>query len=69
MIEGGVGISPNIFLIMFKQNGASLGTSNRYMCLDIMPQEGSLPIWKYFNKDIQYIDICPMIHCMCRNSK
>ena len=60
------GTSPrSIFLVIFIQNGAILGNSNGYTCLDIMPQqEGRLPI--YLIIDVQYIVIyIHLRHCMC----
>ena len=46
VIEGGMGVLPqNFFFVIFIQNGAILGNSYWYTCLDIMPQqEGRLPI-------------------------
>ena len=54
VIEGGFGVLPqNYFLVIFIQNGAVLGNSNGYTCLDIMPQqEGRLPL--YLIRDVQY---------------
>ena len=46
VIELVLGSSPIIFLVIFIQNGAILGSSYWYTCLDIMPQqEGRLPIY------------------------
>ena len=55
VIEGGYwGPPPELFLVIFIQNGAILGNSNGYTCLDIMPQqEGWLPI--YLIRDVQYL--------------
>ena len=41
-------------LVIFMQNGASLGNNYAYMCLDIMPQqEGTLPSKHiYLNRDV-----------------
>ena len=57
---------PELFFVIFIQNGAILGNSNGYTCLDIMPQlEGRLPI--YLIRDVQYIVIyINLIHCICR---
>ena len=56
VIEGGMGPPPELFLVIFIQNGAILANSNGYTCLDIMPQqEGRLPI--YLIRDVQYIVI------------
>ena len=68
VIEGGIGVLPQnyFFSKIFIQNGAILGNSNGYTCLDIMPQqEGRLPI--YLIRDVQYIVISiNLIHCICR---
>ena len=60
------GPPPELFLVIFIQNGAILGNSNGYTCLDIMQQqEGRLPI--YLIRDVQYIVIyINLIHCICR---
>ena len=64
-IEGGIGVL-ELFLVIFIQNGAILGNSNGYTCLDIMPQqEGRLPI--YLIRDVQHTVIyINLIHCICR---
>ena len=42
----GLGVLPIIYVVIFTQNGAILGNSNGYICLDIMPQkEGRLHIY------------------------
>ena len=56
VIEGGMGFFLQNFFSIFIQNGAILGNSNGYTCLDIIPQQvGSLPI--YLIRDVQYIVI------------
>ena len=36
----GLGVLPQIFLlVIFMQNGAILGNTNGYMCLNIIPQQ------------------------------
>ena len=67
VIEGDMGVLPQkFFLVIFIQNGAILGNSNGYTCLDIMPQqEGMLSI--YLIRDVQFIVIyIHLIHCICR---
>ena len=51
LLKGGLGSLSNKFLVIFIQNGAILGNSNGYICLDIMPQqEGRLPIYTQLQK-------------------
>ena len=61
------GPPPELFLVIFIQNGAILGNSNGYTCLDIMPQqEGRLPV--YLIRDVQYkVIYINLIHCICRH--
>ena len=58
---------PVFFCVIFIQNGAILGNTNGYMCLDIESQkEGRLPI---FELRCTVYSVYQLIHCMCRYSK
>ena len=59
---GSGGPPKEFFLVIFIQNGAILGNSNKYVCLDTMPQkEDRLPI--YLKRDVyMYIVIHTTVH-------
>ena len=68
VIEGGSGVHPqNFFGVIFIQNGAILGNTYWYMCLDIESQkEGRLPI---FELRCTVYSVYQLIHCLCWYSK
>ena len=57
VIEGGLGVIPMKIVLLFSlKQCAILGSSNGYIhvCLDVMPQEGGLPIKTYCELDIWF---------------